>query len=302
MNLRELRYFIEVVKNNGFGRATETLHVTQPAISRAIKQLEDELGGELLIRESRGVRLTDRGRILLRYAENILQQENNLHIEMNDISEEITGILKVGLPPIIGAVYFPEILFTFRKRCPKVELEIVEMPTPQLEDALHSGAIEIAAAMLPMHAEGYKIQKFATDSLVMVAPRQHPLSQKSHVSIVELAREPFILFAEQFKVNELIYSAFGLHGLIPKVVGRSSNFELVTAMVRSGMGISLLPASVWQNKTASDFAAIPVSDPPLPSDVGLVRRSGDVISRGCEAWIEVSANILHFDVSPDFIL
>ncbi|MGL5500759.1 MAG: LysR family transcriptional regulator, partial [Plesiomonas shigelloides] len=55
MNLRELRYFIEVVKNNGFGRATETLHVTQPAISRAIKQLEDELGGELLIRESRGV-------------------------------------------------------------------------------------------------------------------------------------------------------------------------------------------------------------------------------------------------------
>lgn len=136
----------------------------------------------------------------------------------------------------------------------------------------------------------------------MVAPRQHPLSQKSHVSIVELAREPFILFAEQFKVNELIYSAFGLHGLIPKVVGRSSNFELVTAMVRSGMGISLLPASVWQNKTASDFAAIPVSDPPLPYDVGLIRRSGDVISRGCEAWIEVSANILHFDVSPDFIL
>ncbi|MGL5239016.1 MAG: LysR family transcriptional regulator, partial [Plesiomonas shigelloides] len=131
MNLRELRYFIEVVKNNGFGRATETLHVTQPAISRAIKQLEDELGGELLIRESRGVRLTERGRILLRYAENILQQENNLHIEMNDTSEEITGVLKVGLPPIIGAVYFPEILFTFRKRCPKVELEIVEMPTPQ---------------------------------------------------------------------------------------------------------------------------------------------------------------------------
>ncbi|MDA1380019.1 LysR substrate-binding domain-containing protein [Plesiomonas shigelloides subsp. oncorhynchi] len=95
---------------------------------------------------------------MLRYAENILQQENNLHIELNDISEEITGILKVGLPPIIGAVYFPEILFTFRKRCPKVELEIVEMPTPQLEDALHSGAIEIAAAMLPMHAEGYKIK------------------------------------------------------------------------------------------------------------------------------------------------
>ncbi|MGL4857826.1 LysR family transcriptional regulator, partial [Plesiomonas sp.] len=123
MKLRELHYFVEVIRQNGFGRATEILHVTQPAISRAIKQLEDKVGGELLIREPRGVRLTERGHILLRYAENILQQERNLYKELHDMGEDITGTLRVGLPPVISAVYFPDIIFAFRSRCPHVELE-----------------------------------------------------------------------------------------------------------------------------------------------------------------------------------
>lgn len=302
MKLRELHYFVEVIRQNGFGRATEILHVTQPAISRAIKQLEDKVGGELLIREPRGVRLTERGHILLRYAENILQQERNLYKELHDMGEDITGTLRVGLPPVISAVYFPDIIFAFRSRCPHVELEIVENSTTELEIALQKGMIDIAAGILPLEFSNYKIQPFATDSLVLVVSNTHCLAKNGAVSLSALADEPFVLFTESFKINDLIFSAFGLHGLTPKVVGRSSNLDLVMAMVRSGMGISLLPYSVWKSNTVPHLTAITVSEPPLQYDLALIRRSGSFISRSCNMWIDVSANIMDIKPVADFFV
>ncbi|CNK22888.1 hypothetical protein yaldo0001_4680 [Yersinia aldovae ATCC 35236] len=300
MKLRELHYFVEVVRNNGFGRATDKLYVTQPAISRAIKQLEGELGGELLIRDPKGVRLTERGRILFRHAENMLQQERNLHRELLDIGEEISGTLRVGLPPVISSTYFPQVILYFRNRCPLVELEIIEIPTTELERALQEGKVDIAAGILPLESQNYKTQLFATDSLVLVVPNTHLLANKSSVTLPEFANEPFIQFTESFKINELILCAFGLYGLTPKVVGRSSNFDLVTAMIHSGMGVSLLPGSIWKDNTASVFTTIPVIQPPLLYDLALIRRSGSFVSRSCQAWIDVSAEVIGFTPEPDF--
>lgn len=301
MTLRELHYFVEVIRNNGFGRASEKLYVTQPAISRAIKQLEEEVGGALLIREPRGVRVTERGSILLRYAENILLQERNLHRELLDVGEDITGTLRVGLPPVISSAYFPKVIFAFRQRCPRVELEIVEIPTAELEVALQEGLIEIAAGILPLKYQNYKTQQFATDSLVLVMSSMHSLASKECITLLEFASEPFVLFTDSFKINELVYCAFGLHGLTPKVVGRSSNLDLVTAMIHSGMCVSLLPGSVWENNAVPGFSAISVVDSPLFYDLALIRRSEGFVSRACQAWIDVSAEIMGFIPTSDFL-
>src|ERR1700761_5856372 len=126
VDIRELRYFVEVVRHNGFGRATHALHVTQPAISRGIRQLEEELGQTLLVREPKAVRLTAEGAVFLRHAKLILQQVSNLRGELKDASTSISGPLRIGLPSVVGSTYFTDVVTTFRARFPLVELQIAE--------------------------------------------------------------------------------------------------------------------------------------------------------------------------------
>lgn len=300
MKLRELHFFIEVVNCNGFGKATEKLHVTQPAISRAIKQLEDELGGALIFRDPKGVRMTERGEILFRYAKNIIQQEKNLQQELMVLDNNVVEVLRVGLPPIISAAYFPKVIFEFRSHYPLVDLNIVEISTTELETSLQEETIDIAVGILPVDPGNCKIQRFAVDRLLLVVPRGHALAGQDIVSLNDVLREQMVLFSEPFKINSIIYSAFGTHGLTPDVVGRSNNLELLTAMVRSGMGISLLPRSIWRSAMDPELVAIPFADPCFDYEIALIRRSGNFISRSCRAWADITQQVMGFDIEPDF--
>ncbi len=300
MDIRELRYFVEVVRHNGFGRATEALHVTQPAISRGIKQLEAELGQPLLVREPKGICLTTEGVILLRHAKLILQQVSNLHSELRDASTAVTGTLRVGIPPVVGSTYFADVITAFRAKCPLVELQITEFGTNQMENALRDGSVEIAAAMLPLDAQQFEIQRFAADRLVLVIGRHHGLAQMRSVRMSELAGETFVLLTEDFRITDLVRSACGLHGFAPKVAGRSSHLELVIAMARAGVGVTVLPKPVWDEHASPELAAIPITDPTLSYELALVRRVGSYLSRSCLAWIDIAAQILDFDVAPRF--
>lgn len=109
MDIRSLRYFVEVVQLSGFSRAAENLFVTQPAISRSIKKLEDELGYHLLKREVDGVRLTDEGQILLVHAKQILSQFSSMKKALQERAGPLSGVLPVGLPPVIASTYFADI-------------------------------------------------------------------------------------------------------------------------------------------------------------------------------------------------
>lgn len=300
MDIRELRYFVAVVRHNGFGRATEALHVTQPAISRGIKQLEEELGQPLLVREPKGVRLTAEGVILLRHAKLILQQVSNLHNELRDANSTVTGTLRVGVPPVVGSTYFVDVITAFRDEYPLVELQIAEFGTNQMEKALLEGFVEIAAAMLPLDAQQFEIQRFAADRLVLVIERQHSLAQKRSIRMPELAEEAFVLLTEDFRITDLILSACRLHGFEPKIAGRSGHLELVMAMVRAGMGVTVLPKPVWDRNASAGLVAIPITNPTLSYELALARRVGSYLSRGCLAWIAIAAKILNFDVAPRF--
>ncbi|CAG9166817.1 HTH-type transcriptional regulator CynR [Cupriavidus pampae] len=295
MDIRQLRYFVEVVRHNGFGRATEALHVTQPAISRGIRELEEELGSALLIREPRSVRLTEHGAIVHRHAEQILQQVNNLRAELRDASdadEHITGTLQVGLPPVIGSTFFADVITAFRARCPLVDLQIVEFGTNQMERALRDGIVEIAAAMLPLDETEFDIKRFATDRLLLVTAREHALARKREVRVADLAAEPFVLFTEDFRINDLIRSAFGVHGIEPKTAGRSSHVDLLVAMVRSGMGVTILPQTLWHKIATPELVAMPLIEPALTYELALVRRAGSYISRSCQTWLTISSTVL----------
>ncbi len=292
MDIRELRCFTEVVRHNGFGRAAEALHLTQPAVSRNIQRLETQLGKTLLIRDPHGISLTSDGEILLRHAQLILCQFNNLFSEIQDSSPVLSGELRVGLPPVVGSSYFADIIMAFRSRFPAVELKIIELGSNQMAEALQTGRVETAAVMLPFDGEQFSLQPFARDQLFLLAAKQHSLASRQTVRIKELLHEAFIFFAEEFRINNLINSACGLYGVKPVVAGRTSHLDLMMAMVHAGVGITLLPRSVRISNLSEDFVAIPLTDPELSYELALVRCKAQYQSRSCHQWNQLAAEML----------
>lgn len=292
MDIRSLRYFVKVIQHNGFSRAAERLFVTQPAISRSIKKLEDELGYTLLIRESEGVRLTDEGQILLVHAKQILAQFNSMEQALKEKSGPLTGVLPIGLPPVIASTYFADIIMAFSLRYPLVELKIRELGTRKMRDAMLNGEVETAAVMLPFDDDRFDLHIFSTDRLMLLVNEQHPLAKRGQVKFVELVKEPFIFFSDDFLINELVISACGIYGYKLIISGRSSHLDLVTAMVKAGVGISLLPESMWRTTSAEGLSIIPVIEPILAYDLALATLKNQQQSRRAQAWHDLAVEML----------
>ncbi|HEM6840225.1 TPA: LysR family transcriptional regulator [Providencia stuartii] len=293
MDIRSLRYFVEVVQLNGFSRAAERLFVTQPAISRSIQKLEQELGYTLLVRENDGVRLTDEGEILLSHAKQILKQFNSMNKALKEKEGPLSGILNVGLPPVIASTYFADIIMAFSRRYPQVELKILELGTHKMMEAMLNGEVETAAVMLPFDNELFDLHVFSSDRLMLLVSEQHPLAMRNLVKFAELIDEPFIFFSEDFRINELVMSACGIYGKKPVIAGRSSHLDLVTAMVRAGVGVTLLPDSMWNKTRADGLSIIPVIEPVLSYEVALATLKNSHQSRRAKAWNALAKEMLN---------
>ncbi|HFT2306059.1 LysR family transcriptional regulator [Providencia stuartii] len=293
MDIRSLRYFVEVVQLNGFSRAAERLFVTQPAISRSIQKLEQELGYTLLVRENDGVRLTDEGEILLSHAKQILKQFNSMNKALKEKEGPLSGILNVGLPPVIASTYFADIIMAFSRRYPQVELKILELGTHKMMEAMLNGEVETAAVMLPFDNELFDLHVFSSDRLMLLVSEQHPLAMRNSVKFAELIDEPFIFFSEDFRINELVMSACGIYGKKTVIAGRSSHLDLVTAMVRAGVGVTLLPDSMWNKTRADGLSIIPVIEPVLSYEVALATLKNSHQSRRAKAWNALAKEMLN---------
>jgi DNA-binding transcriptional LysR family regulator len=301
VDIRALRYFSEVVNCRGFSRASAVLHVTQPAISRAVRLLEEEVGVALLIREPTSIKLTREGEVVYRHAAHMLRQVRELTSELADMKSELSGVLRVGLPPLVGSTFFPDVIAQFRRAFPGIELHIVEFFSNQIEQTLDDGAIDIACAMLPVDIRRFVVQPFASDQLMCVVSRGHELSEYSAIRILVLKTHPLVTFTKDFRISGLIEDACHAQGFTPSMISRSSHLDLVLAMVASGMGITVLPRSVYEKVDTSRFVAMPIVKPAIRFKLALVRARESYISQSCKAWLDVAGDVLGFQPSDSFV-
>ena len=153
MDIKALRYFTELVRQQNFTRAAEALFVTQPTISKMIRSMEEELGQPLLNREGHSFTLTDSGQVLFARGQLILAQMQQLEAELADLQSLQHGRLALGIPPMVGHVY-ADLIRAYRSRYPKVELSIVEYGGRRIEQAVLEGELDLAITMLPTREEG----------------------------------------------------------------------------------------------------------------------------------------------------
>ncbi len=288
MDIRQLRMLVEVVRRDGFSAAAETLFATQPTVSKAIRQLEDELGETLLERSRHGVRLTPAGQIVYRRALALLGEREDMLRELEELRGLQRGALHLGLASLGSDVLFAPVLARFRQQYPQIELHVQQRGSEALEESLRAGEIELAASLLPV-ADDLEWQAVRTEPLVALLPQAHPLARRPSLQLQDLAQVPFVLFEKGFMLNRRIVQACLARGFTPREATRSGQPDFIIALVAAGLGVALLPRMIAVARPRPDVAVVPLDAPELDWKMALTWRRGGYLSAAAQAWLQLVA-------------
>lgn len=240
MLMAHLESFLEVARQGSVSRAAEQLFITQPALTARLKALEGELGVELFVRSSRGVKLTDAGRAYLPYAERTLAVVAEGQQAMANLRAGTTGELLIAAAPAVSTYVLPAILKTFRAAYPSVRLGVRTGHTEEVLDMVLRGEAHIGIGRPIRHHE-VELIPVLDDEMLLVVSARHPFASRGKVRIDELAAERLILFDRTSSYHELTSSLFRQAGVVPASVMELDNVEAAKKMVQQGLGVALLP-------------------------------------------------------------
>jgi DNA-binding transcriptional LysR family regulator len=245
-SLARLSCFIAVAEELHFGRAAERLHMTQPPLSRQIQQLEAELGVQLIDRTTRSVMLTPAGVAFLPDARRILQLAEGAALTVKRVPAGDLGTVVVGFTAASAHAVLPRLLERTRKVLPDVKLELREMVSAVQLEGLASGEIDLGMARPPLKRPGIVSRPLLHEQLVAAIPAAHELAGLGRqLTLNDLDGQDVIMYSpvEARYFNELLISTFTIAGATPRYVQFVTQVHTMLVLVRSGIGIALVPAS-----------------------------------------------------------
>ncbi len=286
MELRQLRYFIAVAAELNFRKAAQGLNVTQPALSRQIRQLEDELGTDLFVRNRKMVNLTQNGRLLLPQARNLIGSAKRMRELMSRAGGGQVGSVYVGVATALSE-NVRRIIVEYTRRFPKVDVQCKDMFSTFQNEALHRREIDVAFMRLPVDLRHLVSEMLFEESFLAILPRRSPLAKRKKVKLKEIGDQPLLLpkRAQSIQAYDEVLEMYRRAGIEPKIVHTATLPEASGGMlVESGKGIYIIPGSKLSHP---DFGrgtvAVPLDEPSASIEVHVAWRKE-----------ETSAPVLNF--------
>jgi DNA-binding transcriptional LysR family regulator len=289
VDIRALQMFVEVVRQGGFSRAAKVVYATQSTVSKAVKQLEDELELQLLERLGHRSCMTQAGEIVYRRALAILAQRDDLKSELEEFRGLKQGTLKLGIPLIGSNTLFARKFADYRSRYPGVELQLMEHGTQRLEELVTAGTLDLAAALLPV-SEAFDWQELWREPIDVLLSVDHPLACRDKLTFKMLADEPFILYGSGFALNPIILNACQKSGFTPKVTAQSSQIDFIIGLVATRLGIALLPRMIAEERPHPLTRRIAIDQPDIYWHIALIWRRGGYLSPAAQAWLALASS------------
>ncbi|OIJ26748.1 LysR substrate-binding domain-containing protein [Nocardioides luteus] len=246
MELRHLRYFAAVAETCHFGQAAAQLHIAQPALSQAIRQLESELDVTLFTRTTRQVSLTPAGEFLRTEATRVLAAIDDSVRGVRRIGAGRHGLVRLGLTGTASFSHLPGIARVVKRELPEVALEIhADLLTPAQCERLESGALDLGVLRPPATGEGLTLRTLEVEPLALAIPVDHRLAVEPVVALADLRTEPFIAYsARDSAVNEAVLRSCREAGFVPRREHEAPSTAVLLALVAAGLGVAIVPASV----------------------------------------------------------
>ena len=290
MELKDFQAFIEVANHLSFTKAAEHSYISQPSLSKSVKKIEEELNVILFNRSTRSLRLTDAGTIVYQQGQQILQLLGELPVLLEGLAEGVSGEIKIGMPPLIGALFFPQIAKNLSENYPYIKIELHELGARVVEELVDKGQIDAGVIVLPTDTDVFHVQPFISDKFFLFVHKDHPFATRDMVALSELKDERLILFSKSFALHRYIIGACKEAGFNPTISYESSQWDLIIELVAAKLGITLLPQSISGKFTNDQIKMIPLQEPPLLWQLGIITKKDAYQSFALKKFMDMFQN------------
>lgn len=271
MELRQLRYFIEVAEREHVTEAADFLHVAQSAISLQIGKLEAELGVTLFERAGRNVKLTPIGKIFLTHTKKALKAIDYAKEKVDEYLDPEHGTIKIGYPTSLASYLLPTVISAFKTKMPNVSFYLRQGSYSYLIDAVKNGDINLAfLGPVPAKDSDIDTNILFTENFSALLPMFHPLAERTSLSLHELRNDAFVLFPKGYILQKIVVDSCKQVGFVPNITSEGEDMDAIKGLVSAGIGISLLPDSTIYDTTPLYTVKIPVDTPQVSRTVGII--------------------------------
>jgi DNA-binding transcriptional LysR family regulator len=276
MELRHLRYFVAVAEAENVSRAALKLHVSQPALSRQVRDLEAELGFPLLERTAKSVRLTDAGRVFLTEARAVVERAEAAVAKARAIATDGRGEIHVGYAPSPTVRILPPALRAFQAQRPKVRVRLHDLSSEEIVAGLCDETLDIAILVRPTRRmlRGLRFEELARDAICVAVAPKHPFARHRSVAVAEIARASLIVFSRRDypDYHEMLDNVFAGTKSKLRIAEEHDNSTSLIAAIEAGAGVAVCAESMVCT-VGLRLKVIPIKPPPPPLMIGAAWRA-----------------------------
>jgi len=282
-----VRAFLAVVEANSFAEACEALNISQPALSIAIKNLEETVGGKLLARSTRTLALTPEGEQFLPVAKRLMADFDDAFIELHELFSLQRGNLSLAAMPSFASTHLPQHLLSFNKKHPAIKVKIHDVIAEDAVEMVQAGKVEFAISFDPDITNDLNFETLFSDEFVAIFPKNHDLMKVNKMKWEHLVKHPFITLQRPSSIRLLMDKMLAEQGIFLNVAFETNQLATVVQMVATELGVSAIPSLYKQQMQSLDVEFRELTAPTISRRVGIITRRRYPLSKTAQAFIEV---------------
>ena len=287
INLNHLRIFYCVAKNLSFTKAAKELFITQPAVTAQMKLFEEWCELKFFKKKGRGIRLTDEGKALYSYACRIFEYEKDIESAIDDLRQLKQGVLRIGTTKTYVRFLMPLLIQSFSKKYPMIRMCLDEGSSMDIIESLIKLRNEIAIITKVVDHPDITFIPFSEEELIPIFSPQHPLAEKTHVSVEELAMEPIIMREAGSGTRKFVTDLFEEHHCIPNIIMETVNSTFIKQLVAKGVGISfLVREAVLKELEQKILVTVPIEGKKVYLDASVAYLKNQPLSPSARAFLD----------------
>jgi DNA-binding transcriptional LysR family regulator len=286
VNLRQVRAFMAVARFGSFTRAAQLLHLSQPALTVQIRQLEQGLGVRLFDRNTRTVSLTAVGRELIPAFQRLLQEFDAVVVNAKDLSAKRHGVVRLACLPSFASTILPGIIAGFRRRHPRVSFVLKDAVGKRILAMVRADEVDFGIGVADAEEPGLETLYLMQDRMHVVYPARHPLARTRKVTLETVQQYPLVLMDPDSSVRAIVDAAFARTGKLAMPACEATYMSSAIGMVRAGLGVTVLPSTAMELRANPRLRSKPIEDPGLTRRIAIVRKARRSLSPATESFID----------------
>lgn len=287
ISIKQIRAFVAIAQVKSFAEACDIVHLSQPALSIAIKNLEQSVGGQLLARTTRTLSLTPEGLTFLPKAKRLLADFDNAFSDLHELFSLKRGNLALAAMPSFASTHLPQHIKAFRQQHHHINVKIHDVIAEDAVTMVRNGKVEFALTFDPGDSDDLCFEALFADQFVATFPSDHPLKGKINISWRDLSKYPFIALQRPSSIRHLMDKTLAKQEIYLDVEFETNQLATVVQMVASGLGVSAVPSLYKEQMQALKLEYGNLFSPTISRRVGIIKRRRYPLSQAAEAFIEI---------------